>query len=272
MKEQKKVLFCSAGVMLLSLALSVILEFGWGKNLFAWALNVLENHRSFVVNFCVGICTGTFLSFCMAWINYVAEREKCIVEFSNLVEDFYTICSKLQYLYIRGEGDLLAAYYREECANKEFSKVLEKHTAKDRLLQSYKEKDPECDENMRLLEDTDTIDREINRVIESYYAVSSFDFSKIERILKKKSFILPHNKTSKQIDAVYSYIKELYSAIVDKVEYWRDFDAPYNLIVGICQFQPRVFADLERYGNVTFLPPQNKVVNEIKELLSTLKQ
>lgn len=272
MKEQKKVFYCSAGIMLLSLVLSVILEFELGKDFISWSLNNLENHRGFVVNICVGICTGSFLSICVAWINYTAEREKFIVEFSNLVEDFYTICSKLQYLYIRGEADLLAAYYREECANKKLSEVFERHTAKDRLLRSYKEKDPECYENMRLLEDTNTIDRDINHVIESYYAVSNFDFSKIERILKKGSFILPHSKTPKQINAVYSYIKKLYSGIADKVEYWRDFDATHNLIVEICRFQPQIFADPERCGCATILPPQNKAVDEIKKLLSTLNQ
>ncbi len=270
MKEQKKVFYCSAGVMILSLVLGAIFELEWDRYFITWQSNCLTGHRDFVINIMIGVCSGSLLSFCTSWINYSSEKEKFIVEFSNLVEDFYTICGKLQYLYIRGDADLLAAYYREECANKKVPGVSERHVARDNLLRAYKEKDPKCSEYMRLSEDIDTVDEEIDSVIESYYAVSSFDFSKIERILKKKAFILSNNRREKQIEAVYDYIRKLHCDITDRVWYWKEFDAKYNLIVEICRFQPQVFDDIERYSSVISLPPRNRAVDEIKELLSTL--
>jgi len=270
LKEQKKVFYCSAGVMILSLALGAIFELEWDRYFITWQSNCLTGHRDFVINIMIGICSGSLLSVCTSWINYSSEKEKFIVEFSNLVEDFYTICDKLQYLYICGDADLLAAYYREECANKKMPGASERHVARDSLLKSYKRKDPKCSGHMRLLEDIDTVDGEMGGVIEGYYAVSNFDFSKVERILKKKAFILSNSRREKQIEAVYDYIKKLYSDITDKVGYWREFDAKYNLIVEICRFQPQVFDDVERHGNMILLPPRNRAVEEIKELLSTL--
>ncbi len=54
--------------------------------------------------------------------------------------------------------------------------VSERHVARDNLLRAYKEKDPKCSEYMRLSEDIDTVDKEIDSVIESYYCSNTIIF------------------------------------------------------------------------------------------------
>lgn len=272
MREQKKVIYWSAGITILSLVLSAILEFEWDRHFIALPINCFTGHRGFLINILIGVCTGAFLSLFIALINYFAEKEKFIMEFSNLVQDFYTVCNHLQYLYLRGDVDLLAAYYQEKYMNQKARSTPKKHIVQDKLLRSYKEKDPDCNEHMRLSEDEDTIGEELDSIIKSYGCVEQFDFSRIERTLKRKDFIIQNGKKEKQIESIYSYIEKLYYDIKGKVGYWNEFCSEDHLIVEIHRFQSQIFGEIKRSGSVVFLPPDNIAVEEIRKMLSALNQ
>lgn len=224
------------------------------------------------MNMLIGLCSGAALAAGIAIINYYQERNTFISEFSDLVEEFYVVCSKLQYLYLRADADLLAEYYREEYLNRQISETSKRNTARDNLLKSYKEKDPECNEHLRFAEDTDTIEEELDSVVKSYCAVANYDFSKIERILKKESFIFPNGEKNIRIRTVYDYIKTLHSNIQSRVDYWTEFSAKDNLVVCISRFQTEIFDNVERHKNIVFLPPKNKAVVDIQDLLLKLNQ
>lgn len=272
MSEQKKTIYWCASVSLLSLILNFFLEFECDRFFIAWQTNCFTGHRDYIINLLIGICTGAFLSLLIARINYSSEKEKFIMEFSNLVEDFYTVCSGLQYLYLRGDIDLLAAYYREEYMNQKVPEAAKKHTAHDNLLRSYKEKNQDCNEYICFAEDTDTVNEDLDFITKSYSSVKEFDFSRIERLLRKKDFIIPNNKKERQIKEIYDYIEKLYHEIVSKVEYWNAFCAKDNLVVEICRFQEQIFDDVKVCGTAVFLPPKNIAVDKIKEMLSSINQ
>lgn len=272
MSEQRKTIVWCAIITILSLLLNIFLEFEWDRLFIVWQTNFLTEHRDFIINTLTGICTGAFLSLLIARINYSAEKEKFIIEFSNLVEDFYTVCNELQYLYIRGDATLLAAYYREEYMNQKRPEVSKKHIARDNLLRSYKMNDKDCYEYMCLAEDSDTVDNELDSIVKNYNAVKEFDFSRIERILRRKNFIIPNNKEEQRIKEIYSYIENLYHEIEGKVEYWSEFCAKDELIIEIYRFQKSIFGNVKTCGTVIFLPPDNIAVNKIKEMLLSLNQ
>lgn len=270
MREQKKIICWSAGITILSLALSTVLEYELDRHFIVWPMNCFTGHRDFIINILTGVCTGAFLSLFIALINYSAEKEKFIMEFSNLVEDFYTVCNHLQYLYLRGDVDLLAAYYQEKYMNQKVRGATKKHIAQDKLLRSYKEKDPNCNVYICLAKDEDVIDDELDTILKSYGCVEQFDFSRIERTLKRKDFIIQNGKKEKQIESIYNYIKKLYYDIKGKVGYWNEFCSENHLIVEIYRFQSQIFGKIKRSGSVVFLPPDNIAVEEIRKMLSAL--
>lgn len=270
MKTQKWILGFSVIIAILAGAFAFILELEFDRCIITLRETLLTGHRDFVVNLLIGLCSGAVLAAGIAIINYFQERNTFISEFSDLVEDFYNVCSKLQYLYLRADVDLLAAYYREEYCNQKVLGVSKSNAARDRLLKSYKEKDPKCDEYICFTEDTETIKTELDSVVKSYCAVAFFDFSKIDRILKKGSFIFPKGKKETQIKAVFDYVKKLHSDTGNNMNYWTEFAARDNLIVSLCRFQSTIFDKVERQGNVIFVPPKNKAIADIQELLLKL--
>lgn len=271
MKEQKQFMVCFGVIALISLFLSLLLEFEWDRYFVLWWEDCFTGHRPFIVNLSIGIGTGALLAFLTAWINYISAKDKFIAEFSEMCEDFCVALHKLPYLYFEADANLWATYYNEIERNKHFPNGTgECGAAYTNLLSWYKSQYPQSDPEQRLNSRKKKIDDELNSVFNSYYEFSGFNFCAIERIMKTYSFIRHCSKQEKRIQEIFTYVKDSYGRITSIVEYMRAFDTSNNVVIQIDSLQAKIFGNVQKSETTVFLPPPNKMETHIKNLLIKL--
>ena len=267
MKIQKKIICVSGILTVLSFVIVIMLEWEIDIITFTSIINLFIGKRNFLINLLMGIMTGASLSLAIAIITYSYEREKYIDDVCYFANEFISVLKKINFLYLRGDVSCIARYWSSSKYDLESL-----NSEKEELIKSYKKIFPESNPEMLFFIDYNKIENDLTNVIKSYSMVTGFNINFVKRLKSQNTFFIKNCNTSKNINTLFDYIQDTYTLISNKIEYMNAFNAINNLIVETNLLQKEIFENVVEINGVSYLPPKNKKIKELEDILKTIRK
>lgn len=95
MKIYKKIIRISILIMLISLVIAIGLEWRIDDKILNNKINILAEHRSFVINILIGIFTGGILSFLTSIASFFTIERNTMLKYFDIASEIYVSCDIL---------------------------------------------------------------------------------------------------------------------------------------------------------------------------------
>lgn len=267
MKEQSKIFEYAVLIAILSLILTIVIEWEFDRLFYKGLYIILTGHREFVVNIGLGVFTGAGLSAGMAYISYQYQKQKYIDDCCEYLGAFLQKLSKLKYLHLVIDVNLLCHFYNAK-ESKLDSNLTDEINGE--IKKWYKANYPDASPEFLRFKDFEHA-KEISEVIVSYYEFLQFDILKADTLLAERD---PHFKKAaenSEIENALNHIKTLYETVNECLDYMKQFSSMANQLKVIDKLQKDIFEKVKYIGSTTLLPPQNKEFQIIETMQAQIK-
>ena len=245
-----------------SFVLTLLLEWKIDRLFYQGVYILLTGHRAFVINAGLGVFTGAILSAGIANISYQYQKKKYIDDCCAYLNLFVQKLSKLKYLHLLIDIDLLCRFYNA-AENKIDSNLRDK--VNEEIREWYKANCPDASPDILRFQD-DEHEKEIPEVIASYNEFLQFHISNIEALLVQRDSRFKNTKVNRDLENAINHIRALYRTIEESLDYMKQFGSKANQLKILDNLQKVIFDEVEHIGSVVLLPPQNKEVMVIEAL------